>query len=528
MSPRTGDAPLFSIVTPVYAPPLDALREMIASVKDQTCDDWELILVDDASPDGAVRSLLRSEAASDHRIRVIEREANGGIVAASNTALAEVGGEWVVLVDHDDLVTSNALQQVSDVLTPEVDYVYSDEDKVGDDGVFYDRFKKPTWSPERLRHQMYTSHLSVLRTALVREVGGFREGFEGSQDHDLVLRVTERAREVVHIPKVLYHWRVVPGSAAGDPDAKPYAWVAGRKAVQEHLDRVGIRAVAEFGDAPGLYRIVREANLDRSVSVIIPTRGGDGLVWGDRRCFVLEAVRSLLAHTEMPLLEIVVVYDLATPDVVLEQLKVIAGDKLVLVPFAGEFNFSKKCNEGFLSSSGEIIILMNDDVEAVSDQFVETLVAPLEEPDVGLTGGRLWFPDKTLQHGGHIYFKDVVFHSYFGWPHDAFGEFSDLRLNREASGLTGACIALRREDYELVGGMSEALPLSFNDVDFSRKLRHVGYRLLWMWEATMFHFESQTRDPRVKEYEVDFLFKRWPTPDRDLFTPDGLKEYPLW
>ncbi|WP_230402002.1 glycosyltransferase family 2 protein [Sanguibacter suaedae] len=517
----------FSIITPVYNTPSDVLSDTITSVLDQTYAAWELLLVDDASTSPAVREVLDKAAAKDSRIRVVARESNGGIVAASNDGLREANGDFVALLDHDDLLTRDALQVVSEALAEDVDYVYSDEDKVDESGRYFDHFEKPDWSPERLRHQMYTGHLSVIRTSLAREVGGFRQEFEGSQDHDLVLRVTEQARRIVHIPEVLYHWRVVPGSAAGDLEAKPYAWAAGRDAVQAHLDRVGIAGTAELGDAPGLYKIRRAANPDRMISVIIPTRGGTGLVWGERRCFVLEAVRSLLAHTSHEKLEIVVVYDIPTPQAVLDELKEIAGEKLVLVPFHGEFNFSKKCNEGFLASTGDIVVLLNDDVEAISDDVLETLVAPLEEPDVGLTGARLLFSDRTLQHAGHVYYKDVIHHSYFMWPDDAFGPFSALRLNREASGLTGACIALRREDYELIGGMAEDLPLSFNDVDFSRKLRHVGYRLVWMWEAALFHFESQTRDPRVKESEVTYLFRRWDTPDRDPYSADGAAGY-VW
>lgn len=522
----TPVAPRFSILTPVYNTPQAALDEMIGSVRAQTLGDWELVLVDDRSTEPHVRPTLQRARIEDPRIRVVCREENGGIVATSNDALEAARGEFVVLLDHDDMLAPTALEHVSAVLGEAVDYVYTDEDKIDASGRHYDTFAKPEWSPERLRHQMYTGHLSVLRAELVRAVGGFLPAFEGSQDHDLVLRVTEKAREIVHVPEVLYHWRVVPGSAAGDPDAKPYAWIAGRDAVQAHLDRLGLSARAELGEVPGLYRIERRMDPQRSISVVIPTRGGTGLVWGERRCFVLEAVRSLLAHTSHKNVEIVVVHDLVTPPAVLTELQEIAGAQLVLVPFEGEFNFSKKCNEGFLAATGDIIVLMNDDVEAVADDVLEKLVTPLEEPDVGLTGARLLFSDTSLQHAGHVYFKDVIFHSFFGWPSDAYGPFSALRLNREASGLTAACIAVRREDYMLVGGMSEALPVNFNDVDFSRKLRAQGLRLVWVWEATLFHFESQTRVPHVKQQEVDFLYSRWDTPPRDLYSPDGLLRAP--
>jgi len=292
-----------SVLTPVYEPPIAALRAAIGSVRAQDFEDWELILVDDRSPSDEVRAVLREAAAADRRITVLEREVNGGIVAASNDAIEAAAGEFFVLLDNDDLLARGALAHVARTLAsdPTIDYVYSDEDKISPTGEHYEEFRKPDWSPERLRGQMYTSHLSVLRGSLVREVGGFHEGFDGSQDHDLVLRVTERARRVVHIPHVLYHWRVVPGSAAGDVNAKPYAWVAGRKAVQAHMDRLGLPAKVDFGSLPGTYTVHREASSDHLVSIVIPTRGSSGIVWGAERVFVVEAVRSVLDKAGYPI-----------------------------------------------------------------------------------------------------------------------------------------------------------------------------------------------------------------------------------
>lgn len=515
-------APFFSVLTPVYDPPIEALRSAIDSVRAQTFRDWELILVDDASPSPAVRSLLARASADDKRIRVIERAANGGIVAASNDAVKAAQGQFMALLDHDDLLAPQALERVHTFLTaaPESDYVYSDEDKIDIEGEHYDEFRKPEWSPERLRGQMYTSHLSVLRSSLVREVGGFREGYDGSQDHDLVLRVTERARQVVHVPEVLYHWRVVPGSAAGDAGAKPYAWVAGCRAVQDQLDRLGIAGTASFGRHPGHYRIERVADPDTSVSIIIPTRGSSGLVWGEQRCFVVEAVASVLARTRLPLLQIVVVYDVGTPPGVLAQLRDLAGEHLLLVSFAGPFNFSAKCNAGFAASSGEVVVLLNDDVQAITEGFLEQLVAPLSEPGVAMTGARLLFASGRLQHGGHVYADGHMRHAFHGALPDDPGPFAALFINRECSGLTAACVALRRETYEEVGGMCEQLPVNFNDVDFSYKVRRTGGRLLWMADVELYHFESQTREAVVSQWEYDFVTRRWTIPRRDAFLPD--------
>ena len=296
-----SELPHFSVLTVVRDPRLEDLSAAIESVRAQTFRDWELILVNDGLPSLAVGALLAEAAAGDARIMVIEPAANVGMAASSNDALGAARGQFLALLDHDDVLVPHALERVHAVLaeSPEADYVYSDEDKIDAEGELYDEFRKPDWSPERLRGQMYTCHLSVLRASLVREVGGFRAGYDGSQDHDLVLRVTERARRVVHVPEVLYHWRVVPGSVAGDPDAQQRAWVAGCRAVQDQLDRLGIAGTASYGRVPGTYRIERVADPGTSVSVIIPTRGGSGLVWGERRCFVLEAVASVLARHEL-------------------------------------------------------------------------------------------------------------------------------------------------------------------------------------------------------------------------------------
>jgi len=508
----------FSVLTPVYEPPLDALRAAIASVRDQTFGDWELILVDDCSPSPAVRELLR-DAASDPRISVIERESNGGIVAASNDAIAAATGEFLVLLDNDDVLHPRALEKVAAALAadPLVDYVYTDEDKIDAEGKHYDAFRKPDWSPERLRGQMYTSHLSVLRSSLVREVGGFHTGFDGSQDHDLVLRVTERARRVAHVPEVLYHWRVVPGSTAGDASAKPYAWEAGRRAVQAHLDRVGVRGEVQFGEIQGTLRVVREASSEHVVSVVIPTRGSSGIVWGEERVFVVEAVRSVLENAGYPHIEIVVVYDLATPDEVLATLRDMGEGRVVLVPFAGPFNFSAKCNVGFLAATGDIIVLLNDDVEAAQQGFLAQLVAPLDEPGVGMTGAHLLFADGRLQHGGHLYADGELMHAFMGAASNDPGPFAALRVSRESSGLTAACVALTRETFESVGGLCEVLSVNFNDVDLSMKVRSLGLRLLWLENVVLYHFESQTREAVVHGWEYEYVTERWFFPAEDAY-----------
>jgi glycosyltransferase involved in cell wall biosynthesis len=495
----------------VYDPPVSALRAAVDSVLEQTHADWELILVDDSSRDPEVGVALAELAAGDSRITVVSRQTNGGISAASQDALQLARGEFVALLDHDDLLTPDALARADAVLAdhPDADYLYSDEDKVSADGELSDRFYKPTWSPERLRSQMYTAHLSVIRTSLAREVGGFRAGFDGSQDHDLVLRVTERARRVVHVPEVLYHWRVVPGSSAGDPQAKTYAWDAGRRAVQDHLDRIGIAGTVEFGRFPGTYRIERQLPPARSVSIVIPTRGSSGLIWGQRRCFVVDAVRTALARTDHDNLEIVVVYDTSTPPDVIDELRRICEDKLVLVPYDEPFNFSRKCNVGYLAARGDVIVLLNDDVEVLSDRWLENLCAPLEDPAVGLTGAKLFYSDGTIQHAGHLYDRKEYSHAFLGAKPDSTVAFTALHIDRETSGVTAACAAIRRETYADIGGFCEELPGNFNDVDFCFKVTHTGRRITWVSSVEMYHFESRTRESTVHPWEHDRVVSRW-------------------
>ena len=514
--------PFFSIVTPVYDPSEKHLLETIDSVRAQTFPSWEWILVDDLSPNPGVREVLRAAGATDGRIVVHEREANGHIVRASNDALERATGEWIVLLDHDDLLEPTALELIAEAIAtaPDAGYVYTDEDKVDDAGEISGEFRKPEWSPERLRHQMYLGHLSALRHDLVRRVGGFREGYDGSQDHDLALRVTELGSPVLHVPEVLYHWRMVPGSTAGDPTAKDYASDAGLRAVRDHLDRLGRHDDrVEMSDLAHTYRTIRHLDPETLVSVVIPTRGSSGVVWGSDRCFVVEAVASLLRRTEHSLLEFVVVYDTATPEEVLTTLRRLCGESLVLVEFDRPFNFSEKCNLGFVAASGDVIVFLNDDIEVLSDSFVEQLCAPLEEESVGMTGARLLYSDGTIQHAGHAYYQDHFRHVLLGSLDEDPGPFGALSVDREVSGLTAACIALRRDVVEQVGGFWTYLPSNFNDVDFSYKVRATGRRLVWLADVRATHFESRTRINTVHAWEHRAILERWGTPDLDPYLP---------
>ncbi|HSL73195.1 MAG TPA: glycosyltransferase [Ilumatobacteraceae bacterium] len=500
-------SPLFSICTPVHDPPLDLLRACLDSITAQTFGDWELCLADDGSRDPAVVAELRRRAAADPRVRLVERPEAGGIVAGSNAALEMASGEFVVLVDHDDRIEPDALERVAAAIAadPTIDYVYTDEDKLAPDGTVYDTFHKPDWSPERLRSQNYCTHLSVLRRSIVDDVGRFHHGFDGSQDHDLILRVTERARRVHHVPAVLYHWCITPGSTAGDADAKPHAREAGRRAVEAHLARLGLDATVEQLATPGHYRSRRRLADPPTVSIVIPTVGTARSVWGIERPLVLGAVESVRSVTTYPHVEIVVVADPPTPEAVLDELERL---DCTVLRATGEFNFSARCNQGAAASSGQVLLFLNDDVLVEQPDWLEVMVGFLAEPDVGVVGARLLYADGTLQHGG-ILLNEQPLHIFHGFAGDDPGPFGLLEIDREVSAVTGACLLTPRSVFDELGGFPVEFRIAFNDLDYCLRVRATGRRIVWSAHSTLFHFESQTRRPDADQPEIDLLYARW-------------------
>lgn len=309
-----------------------------------------------------------------------------------------------------------------------------------------------------------------------------------------------------HLPFVLYSRRSGPVEPGPDDQR------AAVRAAQEQVARLGIAATVSPGPAVGYHQLSRRLDPDVAVSIVVPTRGQTGVVDGTERCYVVAAVRSALAKTAHPNVEVVVVYDDPTPPDVLAQLHAIASDRFVGVPYNEPFSFSEKCNVGFLRARGDIVVLLNDDTEAMSQGWLEALVAPLAEPDVGMTGAKLFYPDRTIQHGGHLYASGAgtprPWHAFM-WSADVPAELGSLVVTRECSGVTAACAALRREVYEQVGGLTETLPVIFNDVDLSLKVRRAGLRVLWVADCELYHFESQTRVPMVAPWETDAIARRW-------------------
>ncbi len=500
---------MISVLTAVHDPEREHLEACLASVAAQTIHDWEHIVVDDGSSKPHVHEVL-ARAERDPRVTIIRRTDSGGIVAASSEALAAATGEFVALLDHDDVLEPDALALMVDALEAGADVAYSDHDILTPEGHETRPYLKPDYSPEQLRNQNYLLHLLAIRRSLIEAVGGFRVGFDGAQDHDLLLRIAERTDRITHVPDVLYHWRQASTSVAADPTAKPWAYDAGQRAVQEHCSRTGIEATVEPGPVAGTYRVRRRLDAPPKVSVIIPTRGSSRRIWGVMRCFVAEAVRSLVEASTYPDLEFVVVYDRETPISVLRYLEVIAADRLVLVEYAKPFNFSEKMNVGAAASSGELLLLLNDDTELIEPDSIETMAALLLDDSVGMVGPKLLFADGTVQDAGHVY-NEHVLPGLVGWhaTSPGPGQLRPLAVAREVAGATAAAAMVRRSVYDEVGGFDPVLWMNFNDVDFSLKVRSTGRRIVWTPYASWRHFESQTRPPSAEPEEFVEIDRRW-------------------
>jgi GT2 family glycosyltransferase len=483
--------PLFSVIMATYDTPERYLRAALDSVRAQVYPDWELCIADDASRDPRVRRILEEYAGFERRIKLTFRSENGHISRASNSALALAQGEFVGFLDHDDLLTPDALFECALAANrmPDVDMLYSDEDKIDDDGEWADPFFKPDWNPDTFLSRMYTCHFGVYRRALVEAIGGLRPEFDGSQDYDLVLRLTERTTRIHHIAKVLYHWRVHPNSTASTADVKPYAEKAAERAITEALARRGEpgRALAQ-ADAPGTY-IVRYAIRERKkVSVIIPTRNhGDDV----DRC-----LGSLFAKNTYDDFEIVLLDNGSDEPASLQAFErwVKADKRVRIVRYDAPFNFSNINNYAVTQCEGHYLLFLNNDTEVISPDFMEAMVEQAQRPSIGAVGALLLYPDGTIQHAGVIVgLGGVAGHSHKHFPGQAPGYFYTLRAINNVTAVTAACMMVRRSVFEEVGGFTEKFAVAFNDVDFCMRLRRAGYRNVYLPHAKLYHFESKSR-----------------------------------
>jgi glycosyltransferase involved in cell wall biosynthesis len=508
------DSPLISVLLPVYNANLKWLRRAILSVEKQFYTRWELCIVDDASTDRRLWPFLQKCARRDRRIKVMRRTENGHISAASNDALGLANGDFVALLDHDDELAPTALYFVALALNEnrELQLLYSDEDKLDAQSRRSDPYFKSDWNPELLLAQNFVLHLGVYRTDLVRRVGGFRVGFEGSQDYDLTLRCIEqiRPKQIKHLPFVIYHWRMADESTASYATAKPYAQGAARRAVQEHLDRTGVAATV----APhhGVYLRTKYALPAEQpiVSMVIPTR--------DRVSCLQKCLESIFEKTVYRNYEVIVLDNESHEAETLEYLAALGKRERVHVErIEGEFNYSRLNNRGVELSRGSLIALLNNDVEVISDSWLSEMVSHALRPEVGMVGARLWYPNRTIQHGGVILGAGgIASHAHVGLRHE-HGYFGRANLAQNFSAVTAACAVVRREVYLQLGGFDEVnLTVTFNDVDFCLRLREAGYWIVWTPHAELVHHESVSRgldDSTPKQLrclaEIDYMKAKW-------------------
>lgn len=511
---KDEEAPFFSVVVPVHNTEPRWLRACVQSVLAQSLGDWELVLCDDASSSWSTQRMLAELGGIDPRIHVLRRADNGHICRATNDAILASRGRWVAFLDHDDELAPQALQDMASAIAahPGAALFYSDEDKIDEDGRRREPNFKPDWNRELLYGQNYLCHLTVVRRSLLDEVGLLRPGFEGSQDHDLVLRCAERLadEQIVHVPKVLYHWRAIEGSTALSGDAKRYAVDAGRRAVVESLARQGIEADVEM--LHGGYLRVRRRLPEPApmVSLVIPTR--------DRCDLLRAAVESILRITDYPDFEIVVVDNQSSEPDALAYLEVL-GDcpKVRVLRYDAPFNFSAICNFAVRQCRGELVALVNNDVEAIHPDWLAEMAARAIEPGVGAVGAMLYYPDDTIQHGGVIVgIGGVAGHVHMHQRRGYDGALGRSRLAQDMTAVTGACLLVRKSTYESVGGFDEDLVVAFNDIDFCLRLVRAGCRNVWTPWAELYHHESLSRgleDTPEKQArfkcEVRFMQQRW-------------------
>lgn len=517
--------PLISIVMPVFNVETKWLVKCIESVQNQLYPNWELCICDDASTNQEVKKVLESYAQKDKRIKVYYRETNGHISLASNDALKLATGEFVGLLDNDDELSADALLEVAKVINqyPTVDFIYSDEDKINENNNRFEPAFKPDWSPDLLMGTNYISHLSVYRRSILNTLGGFRQGIEGSQDYDLVLRFTEviPAAHIKHIPKILYHWRTLPGSTALSAAQKTYASDAGLKVLEDALKRRKLQGSVSPGVAPGFYKIVYEVIDEELVSIIIPTRNG----YEDLKT----CVDSIIEKTTYSNYEIIIA-DNESDDPKMEELysayQTKLNNRFIVNEIDIPFNYSRINNIAAEKAQGKYLLFLNNDTEVIAPDWLTRMVSYGQFDRVGCVGAKLYYPDKTIQHAGVVMgLGDVAGHGHHYFPEGDLGYYGRLYLDVDYLAVTAACVLTKKADFIAVGGFDEEFTVAFNDVDLCLKIYELGRYNVWVHQAELYHFESKSRgyentpEKLIRfEGEKKLLQKKWRKYiDADLF-----------
>jgi O-antigen biosynthesis protein len=518
--------PRISIIMPAYETPADVLKEAIASVREQLYPDWELCIADDASPSPHVEEICRAEAAADPRIKIIRREINGHISAASNSALSIATGEFVALMDHDDLLTRHALYHVVVTINakPDLDIIYSDEDKIDSDGRRRQPYFKTDWNPDLILGHNMMSHLTVYRRSLLEKVGRFREGYEGSQDYDLSLRAVDATTtdKIHHIPRVLYHWRRAYGRASFSE-----AWLdrcndAARRAIADHLIQKGEGGtVSNHPLLKNCHFVKRSLPSELPLaSLIVPTR--------DKADLLEKCVTGLLQRTSYKNIEVLILDNESRETVTHQLFAELSKDQRVrVIPYHRPFNYSAINNFGVAKARGPILGLINNYVDVIDPDWLAEMVSLALLPDAGAIGARLLYEDGRVQHGGVILgVGGVASHFNLLLAREEFGYFGRCKMRSTVSAVTGACLIVRKSVFEEVGGLDEVnLPVAFNDVDLCLRIKAKGYRNIWT-PTELYHLESASRGPDTTpeasarfSAEVAYMHRRW---------GDVLKEDPFY
>ncbi|MBC1240618.1 glycosyltransferase [Nostoc sp. 2RC] len=507
--------PTISVIMPVFNTPEVYLRAAIESVLNQAYPRWELCIADDYSTHNYIREILEDYSLKDSRIKVIFRTENGHISSCSNSAIEIATGEFIALLDHDDLLTPDALYETALLLNkhPEADMIYSDEDKIDDNRKLQDPFFKPDWCPDSFLSRMYTCHLGIYRRDLVNAIGGFRVGYEGSQDYDLVLRLTEKTTKIFHIPKILYHWRIHPQSAASKPDQKPYAVIAAEKALVDALARRGEDGrVTPTRNCAGHY-IIRYTIKDyKLVSIIIPTR--------DLGDILDKCLTSIFDKTTYPNYEVILIDNGSQEENtanVISKWKQKEFSRFKCYRLDIPFNYSRINNYAVNQAKGDYLLFLNNDIEVITPDWIDAMVEQAQRPSIGAVGALLLYPDNTIQHAGVIMgIGGVAGHSHKYYPADSPGYFDQILTVNNYSAVTAACLMCRREIFEAIGGFEQELKVAFNDVDFCLKVVEKGYKNIYLPHVLLYHYESKSRgheDTPAKQArfmkEIMYMQNKW-------------------
>ena len=507
--------PLISILIPVYNIGKIYLEECINSILNQTYQNFEICLVDDKSTNEETIKTLKEYENKDDRIKIKYRKENGHISRATNDALKMAKGEFVALMDNDDVIPKNALYEMAKVLNEnkKIDMIYTDEDKINLDGKRCDPNFKSDYAPDSLLSSNYICHFTLLRKTIMDEIGGERVGFEGAQDYDLFLRFTEKTTrdKIYHIPKILYHWRMVPGSTSMEIDNKSYALERGRKAVEEALERRNIKGKVFIAKDCPYYYIEYDVSSNPLVSIIIPTK--------DLAKITDTCIKSIYDKVTYKNYEIIVVNNRSEKQETFEMFEKYKKEhnNFRVIDADMEFNYSKINNIAVKESKGEYILLLNNDIEVITPNFIELMLGYAMQDHIGAVGAKLIYPDDTIQHGGVIVgLGGIAGHAFMNLDKDAVVWGGKLSVPNDYGAVTAACLMVSKKKYNEVDGLDENIKVAFNDIDFNLKLQSKGYYNVLVPMAKLYHYESKSRgmDNTTEKYkrfvtEVNTMTKKW-------------------